>query len=64
MHENGKDEITGRSGRQNNSKRAVRILEERYMGTKRKSPKQVLITPEDLTTMLSVGRDPPYNISD
>ena len=52
----------GRSRHQENSKRVVRDLEERNVGTKRKNRKQGLTSAEDLTIMLSEGRDSPYTI--
>ena len=54
----------GRIRYQNNSKRVVRNLEGRKVGTKTKSPKQVLTNGKDLTIMLSEGSDSPYHRSD
>ena len=52
-HENNKSDIKGRSRHKNNSKRVVRILEKRNVGTKEKSSKQDLTSAEDLTIELS-----------
>ena len=53
-HKKSKSEARGRSGHQRNSKTK---LEERNVGTKKKSLKQGLIGSEDLTIMVPEGRD-------
>ena len=47
--------------RHKNNVRIVRNLEERCVGTKRKSPKQDLTSVKDLTIELSEGRESPYH---
>ena len=47
--------------RQNNSKRVVRNMEERNVGTKENCPKRGLTSPEDIAIELSEGRESPYH---
>ena len=49
---NSKDEERGKNRHKNNSKRVVRNLKERNVGTKGKSPTQVLTSAENLTMEL------------
>ena len=46
-HENSKEEARGRSRHQGNSKRVVRNMDDRNVGTKGESPKQGLTSAED-----------------
>lgn len=51
------NEARGRSRDKTNSESVVINLEERNEGTYRKSPKQSLASAEELTIMLSEGKD-------
>ena len=55
---NSKGETRGRNRHKNNA-RVKRNLEERNVGTKRKNPKQGLISAKDLTIELPEGRESP-----
>ena len=61
IYRNSKGEARRRSGDKNNSKRVVRNLEERNVGTKRRSRKQNLTSAKDLTIKLTDGCDYPYH---
>ena len=52
-HGNRKGEAKGRNRHKKNSKRVVRNLEGKNVGTKGKNPKQDLTSAEDLTIELS-----------
>ena len=54
-HGNSKGKARGRNSPKNNSRRLVRNLEERDVGTKGKSPKRDLSSAEDLTIELPEG---------
>ena len=60
-HWNSKGGARGRSRHKHNSKRVVRNLEERNVGTKGKSPKQDLSTAKDLTKEFTERRKSPYH---
>ena len=55
-HGSSKNETGERSRHKNNSKRAVRNLEKRNVGTKRRRPRQGLKSAEDIIIELSEGR--------
>ena len=59
-HGNSNGEARGRSIHKNNA-RVVINLEERNVGTKRKSPKQDLTSAKDLTIELPEGRESHYH---
>ena len=61
VHENSKGETRGRNRHKNNSKRVVRNLEERNVGTKVISPKQRITNIKDLTIELPEGRESSYH---
>ena len=61
-HGNSKGEIRGRSRHRNNSKRVVRNLEERNVGTIRgKSSKQGITSSKDLSIELPEGHESTYH---
>ena len=62
-HGNSKGEARRRrrSRHKNHSNRVVWNLEEKYVGTKGKSPKQGLTSAKDLTIELPEGRESPYH---
>ena len=60
-HGNSKGEARGRIRHKSNSKKLVRDLEKRNMGTKEKSPQKGLIRAKDLIIELSEGRESPYH---
>ena len=55
-HGNNKGEARGRSRRKDDSKIAMRYMERRNVGRKRKTQKQGLTCAEDLTIELTEGR--------
>ena len=57
-HENSEGEARGGNRHKNKSRRVVRDLEEKNVGTKKESPKQVLTCDEDLTIILFESLDP------
>ena len=57
----GEDEAKERSRHKNSCYRVVRKMEERSVGTKRKSPKQDLTSAKDLTMELPEEHEFPYH---
>ena len=62
-HGNSKGEAIGICRHKDNSKRVIRNIEERNVGTSIKYPKQGLIASDDLTIILTKGRDSSYHRS-